>query len=89
MALVLTGIRKSFSSSEGRTDVLRGVDLRVSPGETVALTGERHEYYADYDGVGDLAGATDWAARASQLADRTDDESSVVRSLNGEDYGGS
>lgn len=40
MALVLTGIRKSFSSSEGRTDVLRGVDLRVSPGETVALTGE-------------------------------------------------
>jgi putative ABC transport system ATP-binding protein len=40
MALVLTGIRKSFPSSEGRVEVLRGVDLSVAPGETVALTGE-------------------------------------------------
>lgn len=40
MALVLTGIRKSFPSSDGTVEVLRGVDLSVAPGESVALTGE-------------------------------------------------
>ncbi|WP_425092892.1 ABC transporter ATP-binding protein [Tropicimonas sp. S265A] len=40
MALVLTGIHKSFPSSDGQVDVLRGIDLSVAPGESVALTGE-------------------------------------------------
>jgi len=40
MVLDMVGIRKSFPSSEGRVDVLRGVDLRLDAGESVALTGE-------------------------------------------------
>lgn len=40
MTLKLTGIRKTFSSNEGPVEVLRGVDLAVAAGESVALTGE-------------------------------------------------
>lgn len=40
MALALTGIRKRFTSTEGPVDVLRGVDLDLRSGESVALTGE-------------------------------------------------
>ncbi|MEM8580891.1 MAG: ABC transporter ATP-binding protein [Pseudomonadota bacterium] len=40
MTLRLTDIRKTFPSSEGPVDVLRGVDLTVAAGESVALTGE-------------------------------------------------
>jgi tetratricopeptide (TPR) repeat protein len=35
-----------------------------------------------HDDAGDLAGASDWAARSSELADQTDDEAAVMRSLN-------
>ncbi|MDJ0993514.1 MAG: ABC transporter ATP-binding protein [Dinoroseobacter sp.] len=40
MTLKLTGIRKTFRSSEGPVEVLRGVELAVAAGESVALTGE-------------------------------------------------
>jgi putative ABC transport system ATP-binding protein len=38
--LMFSGVWKSFASADGLVPVLRGVDLAVSPGETVALTGE-------------------------------------------------
>jgi putative ABC transport system ATP-binding protein len=38
--LSLQGIRKSFRTSEGALEVLKGVDLNLSAGESVALTGE-------------------------------------------------
>lgn len=38
--LTLSGVWKSFAGAEGQVPVLRGVDLAVRAGETVALTGE-------------------------------------------------
>ena len=38
--LIFSGVGKSFASADGLVQVLRGVDLTISPGETVALTGE-------------------------------------------------
>ncbi len=38
-ALVLAGVGRSYSQGEARLDVLRGVDLVVSPGEIVGLIG--------------------------------------------------
>lgn len=40
MILCLSDIRKSYPSPEGDIEVLRGVDLSISSGESVALTGE-------------------------------------------------
>ncbi|MCI9867659.1 ABC transporter ATP-binding protein [Rhizobium skierniewicense] len=40
MILSLSNIRKSYVSPEGPIEVLRGVDLSASSGESVALTGE-------------------------------------------------
>lgn len=37
-ALSLTGVRKSYRQGVDRLDVLTGVDLKVAPGEVVALT---------------------------------------------------
>ena len=38
-ALRLSGITRSFTNGEVRTEVLRGIDLAVQPGELVALIG--------------------------------------------------
>ena len=40
MILEVEGVHKSFASPAGSIDVLRGVDLRVAGGETVAIVGE-------------------------------------------------
>lgn len=40
MILEVADVHKSFASPAGRIDVLRGVDLRVDRGETVAIVGE-------------------------------------------------
>ena len=40
MLLTVTQIRKSYASAEGPVPVLRGVDLTMDMGETLALTGE-------------------------------------------------
>ncbi|TCP38030.1 ABC transporter ATP-binding protein [Rhodovulum marinum] len=40
MLLSLTGVCKTYDSGAARVDVLRGIDLVLAPGETVALTGE-------------------------------------------------
>ncbi|MEM9047199.1 MAG: ABC transporter ATP-binding protein [Pseudomonadota bacterium] len=40
MLLELQDVRKAFRDSEGEIPVLRGVSLRVAPGQTLALTGE-------------------------------------------------
>lgn len=40
MLLKLEGVKKSFASGEGRLAVLRGVDLRLQAGQSMALTGE-------------------------------------------------
>ena len=40
MILEVAGVHKSFASPAGEIDVLRGVDLRVAGGETVAIVGE-------------------------------------------------
>ena len=37
--LEMRGVRKSFPSPQGPVDVLRGIDLEVSPGEFVVVTG--------------------------------------------------
>lgn len=37
--LDVRGVRKSFGSGEARVDVLNGIDLEVSEGETIALVG--------------------------------------------------
>ncbi|MGH9278532.1 MAG: ABC transporter ATP-binding protein [Acidimicrobiales bacterium] len=39
MSLELSNIRKSFVTKRGRQDVLRGIDLRIEPGEFVSLIG--------------------------------------------------
>jgi putative ABC transport system ATP-binding protein len=39
-ALVIEGLRKSFSTPQGPLDVLRGVSLSLARGESLALTGE-------------------------------------------------
>lgn len=38
--IVATGIQKSFGKGAQRVDVLKGVDLEVSPGEFVAIVGK-------------------------------------------------
>lgn len=40
MLLSIENVSKSYATPEGPVDVLRGIDLAVSPGESVALTGE-------------------------------------------------
>ncbi|TDX33307.1 ABC transporter ATP-binding protein [Rhodovulum visakhapatnamense] len=40
MILSLTGVGKAYETGGTRVEVLRGVDLAIGPGETVALTGE-------------------------------------------------
>jgi putative ABC transport system ATP-binding protein len=40
MLLALDDVRKSYATSEGPLEVLRGVSLRLAAGESVALTGE-------------------------------------------------
>jgi putative ABC transport system ATP-binding protein len=40
MILTLTAIRKSYLTAEGPIEILRGIDLNVAAGESVALTGE-------------------------------------------------
>jgi putative ABC transport system ATP-binding protein len=40
LILEVEGVHKSFTSPAGAIDVLRGVDLRVAGGETVAIVGE-------------------------------------------------
>jgi len=54
---------------------MRNLDAEVRSAAAYALA-------VAHDDTGDLADATDWAARSSELADQTDDESAVVRSLN-------
>lgn len=38
--LTVRALRRSFTGPEGQVEVLRGVDLDLGPGETLALTGE-------------------------------------------------
>jgi len=38
--LEMQGLRRGFAGPEGRVEVLRGVDLQLAAGETLALTGE-------------------------------------------------
>jgi len=40
MVLIVNNVTKSFPSAEGPVPVLRGVDLEMAAGETLALTGE-------------------------------------------------
>jgi putative ABC transport system ATP-binding protein len=40
MILTLTGVTKSYPTAEGRVNILKGIDLDVAAGESVALTGE-------------------------------------------------
>lgn len=40
MILSLSGVRKSYTTTEGIIEILKGVDLDVAPNESVALTGE-------------------------------------------------
>jgi putative ABC transport system ATP-binding protein len=40
MILSLSGVRKSYTTAEGTIEILRGIDLEVGAGESVALTGE-------------------------------------------------
>ncbi|MGR9356265.1 ABC transporter ATP-binding protein [Rhizobium leguminosarum] len=40
MILTLSGVRKSYTTAEGLIEILKGVDLQVASGESVALTGE-------------------------------------------------
>jgi len=40
MILSISGVRKSYNTAEGPIEILRGVDLRIAAGESVALTGE-------------------------------------------------
>ncbi len=40
MILSLRNVTKSYSTAEGRLDILKGIDLDVAAGETIALIGE-------------------------------------------------
>lgn len=40
MTLAMSAVRKSYTTAEGSIEILRGVDLFVAQGESVALTGE-------------------------------------------------
>jgi putative ABC transport system ATP-binding protein len=40
MTLSLTAVRKSYTTADGVIEILKGIDLNVGPGESVALTGE-------------------------------------------------
>lgn len=40
MILSLSGVRKSYTTTEGTIEILKGIDLDVGAGESVALTGE-------------------------------------------------
>ncbi|GAK73347.1 putative ABC transporter ATP-binding protein [Agrobacterium rubi TR3 = NBRC 13261] len=40
MILSLSGVRKSYMTTEGPLEILKGIDLDVAAGESVALTGE-------------------------------------------------
>ncbi|AXA44703.1 ABC transporter ATP-binding protein [Rhizobium leguminosarum] len=40
MILTLSGVRKSYTTAEGLIEILKGVDLQLASGESVALTGE-------------------------------------------------
>ncbi|MGO7091751.1 ABC transporter ATP-binding protein [Rhizobium leguminosarum] len=40
MILTLSGVRKSYTTAEGLIEILKGVDLQVASGDSVALTGE-------------------------------------------------
>ena len=40
MILSLSGVRKSYTTTEGTIEILKGIDLNVAASESVALTGE-------------------------------------------------
>lgn len=40
MVLSLSGIHKSYTTAEGTIEILKGIDLEVEAGQSVALTGE-------------------------------------------------
>lgn len=40
MLLTVNALKKSYSGAEGPVDVLRGIDMQVAAGDTLALTGE-------------------------------------------------
>jgi putative ABC transport system ATP-binding protein len=40
MILTLSGVKKSYATAEGPIEILKGIDLGVAAGESVALTGE-------------------------------------------------
>lgn len=40
MILTLSGVTKSYATAEGPIEILKGIDLDVAAGESVALTGE-------------------------------------------------
>jgi len=40
MILIFSKVRKSYASAEGPIEILKGIDLEVAAGESVALTGE-------------------------------------------------
>ncbi|MEH6519724.1 ABC transporter ATP-binding protein [Sulfitobacter sp.] len=40
MLLTVNALKKSYSGAEGPVDVLRGIDMQVATGDTLALTGE-------------------------------------------------
>ena len=40
MLLTVRALEKSYAGAEGRVPVLRGIDMEVAAGETLALTGE-------------------------------------------------
>ena len=40
MLLTVRALEKSYAGAEGRVPVLRGIDMEVAAGETLALTGD-------------------------------------------------
>ncbi|WSG97798.1 ABC transporter ATP-binding protein (plasmid) [Rhizobium johnstonii] len=69
MILTLGGVRKSYSTAEGPIEILKGVDLEVAAGESVALTGESGSGKST---LLHLAGGLDRADSGSVVMDGSD-----------------
>jgi lipoprotein-releasing system ATP-binding protein len=81
-ALVLSGVRRSYLQGEDRLDILRGIDLKIAPGESVALiapSGAGKSTLLHVAGLLERPDAGDVVIAGASTADMDDDRRTALR----------